>query len=159
MDLFKAEDIRNACGISQRQLDYWVERGYVHPTKISMTERRIFFFSFEEVVRIRLMKSLRDAGVSLQRIRTAISELRKRKGNDWQSAWVVTDGRKLFEVSEDGSSLRSLSKGERGQFAFSLIAIGSAWSEIQTAQDRGTISPVDINRFKNVEAWNEQQHA
>src|SRR5215471_4035230 len=73
----------NAAGISYRQLDYWARTGLVEPSvrgaSGSGTQR---LYSFRDVLLLKIIKSLLDAGVSLQQIRTAISHLRERGTDD-----------------------------------------------------------------------------
>src|SRR3712207_4088954 len=60
-------------GISYRQLDYWTTTGLVTPTvrdaEGSGTQR---LYAFEDIVQLKVIKKLLDAGVSLQRIRAAL---------------------------------------------------------------------------------------
>ena len=67
----------HAVGISYRQLDYWARTGLVVPSvrdaSGSGTQR---LYSFRDIVVLKVVKRLLDAGVSLQNIRKAIETLR-----------------------------------------------------------------------------------
>src|SRR6266508_1043989 len=69
----------HAAGISYRQLDYWARTGLVVPSvrdaSGSGTQR---LYSFRDIVVLKVVKRLLDAGVSLQNIRKAIDTLRSR---------------------------------------------------------------------------------
>ncbi|MBA2774661.1 MAG: MerR family transcriptional regulator, partial [Nocardioidaceae bacterium] len=69
----------SAAGITYRQLDYWARTGLVEPTVRtaggSGTQR---LYSFRDILLLRVIKNLLDAGVSLQQIRTAVHHLRRR---------------------------------------------------------------------------------
>ena len=66
-------------GITYRQLDYWARTGLSTPTlaaaKGSGTKRR---YDYTDVLELKVIKSLIDAGVSLQRARRAVDCLRDR---------------------------------------------------------------------------------
>ena len=63
----------NAAGITYRQLDYWARTGLVEPTvrgaSGSGTQR---LYSFRDILILKVIKRLLDAGISLQQIRTCL---------------------------------------------------------------------------------------
>ncbi len=73
----------HAVAISYRQLDYWARTGLVVPSirdaSGSGTQR---LYSFRDMVVLKVVKRLLDAGVSLQNIRKAIDALRSRGAED-----------------------------------------------------------------------------
>jgi len=63
----------NAAGITYRQLDYWARTGLVAPTIRSASgsgSQRLY--SFKDILVLKVVKRLLDAGVSLQNIRVAV---------------------------------------------------------------------------------------
>src|SRR5512138_2688938 len=67
----------HAVGISYRQLDYWARTGLVVPSVRDASgsgSQRLY--SFRDIVVLKVVKRLLDAGVSLQNIRKAIESLR-----------------------------------------------------------------------------------
>ena len=65
-----------AAGISYRQLDYWARTQLVEPsiqTASGSGSQRLY--SFRDILVLKLVKRLLDAGVSLQQIRIAVDEL------------------------------------------------------------------------------------
>ena len=67
----------NAAGITYRQLDYWARTGLVEPTVRGATgsgTQRLY--SFRDILLLKVIKRLLDAGISLQQIRTAVAHLR-----------------------------------------------------------------------------------
>ena len=93
------------------------------------------------------MKSLRDAGIALSRIAAAVKLLKNKRGKAWQSAWIVTDGREIYEVTDDPNIVESLSKREVGQLAFSLVAVGAAQAQVQSELGTKRCTPVDATRY------------
>ncbi|MCH8822009.1 MAG: MerR family transcriptional regulator [Planctomycetes bacterium] len=160
MRLYKAQDVKQVCrGVTLRMLDYWVESGVIKPTMFLETNRRkrtIYLFSFQDLVRIQFVKSLRDSGISLQRIRSAISLLKGRRGKIWQADWLISDGKNLFSPTDDPRAVELLVKGETGQLAFSIVAFGPIQ---QLVKKRLTeCQPVDISRFDaEIKKWEEHQ--
>ena len=63
----------SAAGITYRQLDYWARTGLVVPevrgASGSGSQR---LYSFRDILMLKVIKRLIDAGISLQQIRTAI---------------------------------------------------------------------------------------
>src|ERR1700753_1870823 len=66
-----------AAGITYRQLDYWARTGLVEPSirpaHGSGSQR---LYGFRDILVLKIVKRLLDAGVSLQQIRQAVTYLR-----------------------------------------------------------------------------------
>jgi DNA-binding transcriptional MerR regulator len=122
---------KQACeivGISYRQLDYWDRQGVVCPSLRaahgSGTQRR---YSYRDLVRLRMVKQLLDAGVQLKNARKAIEYLREEEGADWQTASIVlAEGNSI--LARDGDALIDLVK--RGQGVLNIVPIGSVVGEV-----------------------------
>ena len=52
-------------------MKYWARTGLVCPTR----EGKYFFFSFKEIIKLRVLVSLRKKGLSLQKVRIGIENL------------------------------------------------------------------------------------
>ncbi len=122
---------KRACeivGISYRQLDYWDRQGVVCPSLSaahgSGTQRR---YSYRDLVRLRMVKQLLDAGVQLKNARKAIEYLREEEGADWQTASIVmAEGNSI--LARDGDALIDLVR--RGQGVLNIVPIGSVVGEV-----------------------------
>jgi DNA-binding transcriptional MerR regulator len=99
-------------GISYRQLDHWARTGLVEPSirkaQGSGTQR---LYSFDDVVRLKVVKRMLDAGVSLQRIRVAVDELRAR-GRTLADTLLVSDGSTVLFLDDDEQLLDLLRRGQ-----------------------------------------------
>lgn len=88
----------HAVGISYRQLDYWARTTLVVPSvrdaSGSGTQR---LYSFRDLVVLKVVKRLLDAGVSLQNIRKAIEALRSRGVEDLAGITLISDGTTVYE--------------------------------------------------------------
>lgn len=119
---FTAEQATKLTGCTPHQLRYWDRVGLVKPS-VQATGgrpgvRRLY--SFRDLVTLKVVRSLLDGGMSLQRVRRAYDFLRKRAGLERHLSEVklVTDGRSIFDVARnDGELLDAL---REGQLAFFL---------------------------------------
>jgi DNA-binding transcriptional MerR regulator len=118
----------HAVMISYRQLDYWARTGLVVPSirdaSGSGTQR---LYSFRDMVVLKVVKRLLDAGVSLQNIRKAIEALRSRGAEDLAQITLISDGTTVYECRSP-EEVVDLLQGGQGVFG---IAIGGAFKEIQ----------------------------
>ncbi len=118
-------------GITYRQLDYWARTDLVRPSladaKGSGTQRR---YSYRDLVRLKVVKSLLDAGVKLQSARKAIDYLRDDLGEDWDTASLVLDGTNSV-LARDGETLVDLVR--RGQGVLNIVPLGSVVGELDAA--------------------------
>jgi len=118
----------NAAGITYRQLDYWARTGLVEPSvrgaSGSGTQR---LYSFQDILLLKVIKRLLDAGISLQQIRTAIHHLRARGTDDLTRVTLMSDGASVYECTSTDEVI-DLLQGGQGVFG---IAIGGVWREIE----------------------------
>jgi DNA-binding transcriptional MerR regulator len=125
---FRGPTACNAAGITYRQLDYWARTGLVEPSVRSATgsgTQRLY--SFRDVLLLKVIKRLLDAGVSLHQIRTAIHHLQRRGTDDLTQVTLMSDGATVYECTSDDEVI-DLLQGGQGVFG---IAIGGVWREIE----------------------------
>ncbi|MGZ5414156.1 MAG: MerR family transcriptional regulator [Aeromicrobium sp.] len=125
---FRGPTACSAAGITYRQLDYWARTGLVEPTVRSAggsgTQR---LYSFRDILLLKIIKRLLDAGVSLQQIRIAIEHLRQRGTEDLTRVTLMSDGASVYECRSPDEVI-DLLQGGQGVFG---IAIGGVWREIE----------------------------
>ena len=118
----------SAAGITYRQLDYWARTGLVEPTVRGATgsgTQRLY--SFRDILLLKVIKRLLDAGISLQQIRTAVQHLRARGTDDLTRVTLMSDGASVYECTSNDEVI-DLLQGGQGVFG---IAIGGVWREIE----------------------------
>ena len=118
----------SAAWITYRQLDYWARTVLVEPTVRSATgsgTQRLY--SFKDILLLKIIKRLLDAGVSLQQIRIAIDHLRVRGTDDLTQVTLMSDGASVYEC-RSADEVIDLLQGGQGVFG---IAIGGVWKEIE----------------------------
>ena len=120
MEGFTAAQACELTSCTPHQLRYWDKVGLVEPS-IQTTDgrpgrRRIY--SFRDLVGLRVVKSLLDNGLSIQRVRRAWDYLRRTGDMDGHLAEVklVTDGQSIFAVAHNDTEL--LDALRQGQLAF-----------------------------------------
>jgi DNA-binding transcriptional MerR regulator len=127
---FRAPLAAQIADISYRQLDYWARTGLVVPTLQDATgsgTQRLY--SFADLVQLRTVKSLLDAGISLQQIRLALAALQHRGVRDLAAVTLMSDGTSVFECTSDNEIL-DLLRGSHGVFA---ITMGGIAKEVRGA--------------------------
>lgn len=116
---FRGPTVCQIVGITYRQLDYWARTELVVPSirqaKGSGTQR---LYSFEDLVELRVIKRLLDAGVSLQRVREAVSELR-RMGRSVGDVTLIADDETVYALDDEAQVIDLLRRGQ-GVFAIAL---------------------------------------
>lgn len=136
---FTAEQACRLTNCTHHQLRYWDRVGLVKPS-IQTTGgrpgvRRLY--SFRDLVALRVVRSLLDNGMSLQRVRRAWDYLRREGEMEDHLADVklVTDGLTIFQVSSDEGELMDALR--QGQLAF-FVAIDEIAREVEE----------DVTRFE-----------
>jgi DNA-binding transcriptional MerR regulator len=129
---YSGPEVCRVVGITYRQLDYWARTDLVRPSladaRGSGTQRR---YSYQDLVRLKVVKSLLDAGVKLQAARAAIDYLRGDFGETkWETASLVLDGSNSVFV-RDGEALVDLVR--RGQGVLNIVPLGSMVQEVDAA--------------------------
>lgn len=129
----------STAGITYRQLDYWARTGLVEPTVRGATgsgSQRLY--SFRDILLLKVVKRLLDAGISLQQIRTAVHHLRERGTSDLTRVTLMSDGASVYECTSNDEVI-DLLQGGQGVFG---IAIGGVWREVE-----GTLSELPNERM------------
>jgi DNA-binding transcriptional MerR regulator len=128
----------HAVGISYRQLDYWARTDLVVPSirdAAGSGSQRLY--SFRDLVVLKVVKRLLDAGVSLQNIRKAIDTLHSQGVADLAAITLISDGTTVY-MCRSPEEVVDLLQGGQGVFG---IAIGGAFKEIQ-----GSLSQLPAER-------------
>jgi DNA-binding transcriptional MerR regulator len=126
---FRGPTVIKLVGITYRQLDYWARTGLVTPSVRaadgSGTQR---LYSFTDVVELRIIKRLLNAGVSLRQIRDAIGYLRRESGGKPLSdVTLISDGNRIYACHSGEEVVDVLSHGQ----AVFGIAVGRVWADTE----------------------------
>jgi DNA-binding transcriptional MerR regulator len=126
---FRGPQVCTIVGITYRQLDYWARTDLVRPSiadaRGSGTQRT---YSYADLVRLKVVKNLLDAGVKLQTARKAIEYLREDLGDDWATASLVLDGAGSVLVRTDDALIDLV---RRGQGVLNIVPLGPVVQELE----------------------------
>ncbi|MEX1044311.1 MAG: MerR family transcriptional regulator [Acidimicrobiia bacterium] len=150
---FTAQQAQSLTGCTHHQLRYWDRVGLVSPT-IQNTGgrpgvRRLY--SFRDLVALRVVRSLLDNGMSLQRVRRAWDYLRRNADMDSHLAEVklVTDGQTIFRIARDDGQLMDALR--EGQLAF-FVAIDEITRTVEEDVSRFELDRSEfLNMLRRVE--------
>jgi DNA-binding transcriptional MerR regulator len=120
MEGFTAEQASRLTNCTAHQLRYWDRVGLVKPSVQSTGGRPGVrrLYSFRDLVALRVIRSLLDSGLSLQRVRRAFDYLRKKADEHLSEVRLMTDGKSIFQVCRnEGEMIDAL---KEGQMAFAL---------------------------------------
>jgi len=114
-------------GISYRQLDYWTRTGLVRPSLTdaagSGTRRQ---YSYRDLLELRVIKNLLDAGIRLEAVREVFSYLREHVTSDIASAHIVISGSSVQLCDENGL----IDVLKKGQGVLNVLAVATVKDEV-----------------------------
>jgi DNA-binding transcriptional MerR regulator len=127
---YRGPQVCSVVGITYRQLDYWARTNLLVPSiseaRGSGSHRR---YSYRDLVELKVIKRLLDAGISLQSARRAIEVLRQ-SGEDVASANLVLSGSQSV-LARSGDEIIDLLKG--GQGVLNIVPMSGVVSELEAA--------------------------
>lgn len=136
---FTAQQASKLTRCTPHQLRYWDKVNLVRPSLQATGGRpgKRRLYDFRDLVALRVVRSLLDNGMSVQRVRRAWDYLRRTADMDGHLAEVrlVTDGKSIFRVANDDEEL--LDALRQGQLAF-FVAIDEITRSVEE----------DVTRFE-----------
>ena len=129
---YRAPQVCKLVGITYRQLDYWARTGLLEPSLRQASgsgSQRLY--SFTDVVQLKVIKQLLDAGMSLKKIRSAVEILKEQLASDQPltDVTLLSDGRTIYAATSADEVMDVL---RRGQGVFG-IAVGPVQDEVAGA--------------------------
>src|SRR3990170_8040605 len=122
---FNTKTVCSITGLTNRQVDYWDRTHFIKPSlKEASGYGTARLYSFPDLVSLKVAKTLIDKGISLQKIRKAITYLKKNFPDiekPLAQIKFLTDGEKIFVLTDDGKKI--LDVLSHGQLVFA-IALG-----------------------------------
>ena len=127
---YRGPQVCNIVGITYRQLDYWARTHLIRPSiadaRGSGSQRR---YSYKDLLELKVIKNLLDAGVSLRSARKAIAYLRE-EGGDVTTANLVLNGSQSIMV-RTGEEIVDLLR--QGQGVLNIVPLGGVKDEVDAA--------------------------
>lgn len=129
---FNTKTVSNITGLTNRQVDYWDRTHFIKPSlKEASGYGTARLYSFNDLVQLKVAKTLIDKGVSLQKIRKAITWLKKNfpeVEKPLAQMKFLTDGETIFVLAKEKNVILDvLSKGQ----LVMAIAIGEIIEELK----------------------------
>jgi DNA-binding transcriptional MerR regulator len=127
---FSGKRTAELVGITYRQLDYWARTDLVRPSLAdaagSGSRRR---YSYQDLLELKVIKTLLDAGIRLEMVRDVFSYLRENLGEDVASANLVISGSSPLLVS--GEEIIDLI--QQGQGVLNVLPLAGVKQELDDA--------------------------
>jgi DNA-binding transcriptional MerR regulator len=141
---FNSKTAMKVTGVTKGQLQYWDKVGIVRPSMPASGRGSQRLYTFGELVQLKTATSLRDQGLSLQRLRKALVNLRKQFPDvekPLAEMMFLTDGDTVFVVERDPVALLDVLKR---QLVFS-VPLGLMVEEL-----RGEVRKLSSERRQTV---------
>ena len=110
---YSGTDTAKIVGITYRQLDYWARTDLIKPSleeaKGSGSRRR---YSYRDLLELRIIKTLLDAGIKLESVRDVFANLREHVGADISSANIVISGTSSVVLQTNDELIELMSRGQ-----------------------------------------------
>jgi DNA-binding transcriptional MerR regulator len=131
-DGYSGREAADIVGITYRQLDYWARTDLIRPSladaKGSGSRRR---YSYRDLIELKMIKTLLDAGQRLDRVRKAFDYLRD-IGDDLTALQLVIAGDSVVLVRDSGELLDVVNKYQ-GQGVLNLLALDGLVEQVDAA--------------------------
>jgi DNA-binding transcriptional MerR regulator len=128
---FRGPQVCSIVGITYRQLDYWdrtgLSRPSLAPARGSGSQR---LYGYRDLLELKVIKQLLDAGVNLRQARRAIDCLRESVGEDLTTANLVLVGEGSV-LARTGEEIIDLLRG--GQGVFNVVPLAGVVGEVDAA--------------------------
>ena len=118
-------------GITYRQLDYWARTDLIRPSLADAKgsgSRRLY--SYRDLLELKVIKSLLDAGIKLESVREVFSYLRDNLGEDVTTANLVIQGNQAVLVRDGGELIDLVQKG---QGVLNVLALSGVVHDVDAA--------------------------
>ena len=127
---YTGPEVCKITGITYRQLDHWTTSSLINASIRNLKGSGFHrIYSFQDIIQIKLVNKLREAGVSLQKIRIALKNIQKVLGDDISisDVSVFSDSKSIYVISDNDQMIDLLKKGQ----AVFGISLGPVHSEAE----------------------------
>ncbi len=127
-------------GISYRQLDYWARTDLIRPSLSDASgsgSRRKY--SYKDLLELRVIKSLLDAGIKLESVRDVFEYMREHVDTEIASAHLVISGGTVMLAHDDGELIDLVKKGQG--VLTNVLSLSNVKHEVDTQIDEADFGP------------------
>jgi DNA-binding transcriptional MerR regulator len=123
---FTAKRTAEIVGITYRQLDYWARTDLVKPTSPAAGSGSRRTYSYTNLLELKAVKQLLDAGIKLELVRNVFDYLREQLGQDPTEVNLVIAGDAV--MIQSGEQIIDLLRN--GQTALNILPLAGVQSEV-----------------------------
>lgn len=128
---YRSNEVCKIIGVSYRQLDYYDRTDFLRPSiekAFGCGTRRLY--SFDDLLKLKVIKKLQEAGISLQKVRKTkrfLEENGSSEKNGLLEVTLISDGNTVYACNSDKDIVDTLKSGQ-GVFG---IALGKVYSDLK----------------------------
>lgn len=142
---FSGSQAAKVVGISYRQLDYWARTDLIRPSLSDASgsgSRRKY--SYKDLLELRVIKSLLDAGIKLEAVRAVFDYLRAHVDTEIASAHLVISGGTVMLAHDDGELIDLVKRGQG--VLTNVLSLSNVKQEVDSQIDEADLaeSTVDV---------------
>ena len=139
---FNTKTVARILGLTTRQIDYWDKTNLIEPSvQEAAGYGSVRLYSFADLIQLKVAKTLKDAGISIQKMRKALIYLEKNMPDvdkPLANLKFLTDGKTIFVITKDKKTI--IDTLNRGQVVFTFL-LDDIINEL-----KGTVKPLYDHR-------------
>ncbi len=131
---FNAPTAAKVAHISMRMIQYWARTGLILPSVAPGFGRgHGHRYNWSDVVALRVVKQLRDSGISLQALRTVVERLKAHEGASFSNLYLTGVGKQDDVALIAGDDLISLLRRPGQMYVAGwILNVGQIEAEVRT---------------------------
>ena len=120
---FNTKTVARILGLTTRQIGYWDKTNLIKPSvQEAAGYGSVRLYSFSDLIQLKVAKALKDAGISVQKMRKALIYLEKNMPDidkPLANLKFLTDGESIFVITKDKKTI--IDTLNRGQVVFTFL--------------------------------------
>lgn len=120
---FNTKSVAHILGLTTRQIGYWDTTNLIKPSiREAAGSGSVRLYSFTDLIQLKVAKTLKDAGVSVQKMRRSLNYLKKNMPDldkPLANLKFLTDGKTIFVITDDNDKI--IDTLEHGQIVFTFL--------------------------------------
>jgi len=142
-------EVLKLCGVSPSTLANWIKADLCRPSILGQDgQRAVRYWSVQDVVTVRTIKALRDAGCSLGTVRKVAAALDAGWNATMADSVLLWDGRDVLTMDTAGNVVSVIRRTGQSMIRQTVMQLTTfplgAW--VQEAESRAT--PVDVEQIR-----------
>ena len=120
---FNTKTVARILGLTTRQIGYWDKTNLIKPSvQEAAGYGSVRLYSFADLIQLKVAKALKDAGISIQKMRKALIYLEKNMPDidkPLANLKFLSDGESIFVITKDKKTI--IDTLNRGQVVFTFL--------------------------------------